>query len=689
MNNEKFISELHDIGKLINKELRNLIEIKDHPLINSKYDQYGNNKPSFPSWWTQYHHKKNVNNDPDDWSTEDDVKNWKDIPDEYKSDLFILIIADHLAASSSRSTLEIWGFTPNDKEVGNPEKQEMILKELGIDKLHEIRGIIKLWNRKYYQEEEIKGNQWAAFDKSEDIDRIFDEIQNCQSGKEFLGKYEKYLRLTPEDKSLPRNITSLYTHLELVGKIYRILKKHTHFEKNGEEFVIRLNDQKEVKSTGEAEGGKQTIPGKGGTESGNWQARLVKCHIGFYQSPVRLHDVNIFKKRDELIIDLLSQYRDNVIFYTFDFVELFLIGDEDLHEIFRGFTNTGFYVKCIETTADLGILKSNLDDKVLKAKAKKEKSRIKVLKDRNTKVRMKIISKHPEAVLKSTICEVCQINESLKSPWIHENIEEWICQSCRDIRKSHTPFSEYYDEWQGEKVCWFKFTLDQDKLEKWLQKSFKNYLDSVIRCFSRDISSNEKILGEIGAEIDKINAVRNDYIKVVRSFVKDMTKKKAIDEKIKELGSTLKLKEAEKQKVKKGILKTQEFNKNFLKLNEEFRPLAPQVDFNNDYKELLSEFWIALDNENGLKKPIAEYDELGVFLYSAELTWQIIRKYLSLIEKYFPDCSHNEEFPVSLSLSFANIKYPVREHWRFFESGCKNFLNIHNQNIKIKAIRFI
>ena len=71
---------------------------------------------------------------------------------------------------------------------------------------------------------------------------------------------------------------------------------------------------------------------------------------------------------------------------------------------------------------------------------------------------------------------------------------------------------------------------------------------------------------------------------------------------------------------------------------------------------------------------------MGVFKYSPELTLKVIIEYLRLFDNYFPDCSNDENSPISLSLSFANIKYPLRDHWRFFESGNNNYLNIHHQN---------
>ncbi|HRU92272.1 MAG TPA: hypothetical protein P5268_04460 [Candidatus Marinimicrobia bacterium] len=597
---KEIIPELHDIGKLASDELK----IAGHTFDDFKFEEKNIEKPNSPSWWGQYHHKRKDKRKPDDWETDDEINKWKDIPDDYKGDLFILILSDHLAASSSRSTLEIGTFTPDNT---NSDIQKVIMEKLGIKKLDRLRGIVKLWNKKYYQEEETNGQYWAAFRTEKDIDKIFSEIQNCHSGMEFLTKYENYLRLTPEDKSLPRNITSLYTHVELVGKIFSVLKKFTYFEKCGEEYIIKLNNENKVRLISEAEGSKRTVANnQDDIKKGKFQGRMIKCHICSNQTPVRLHDLNIFKKRNELINDLVDRYRDNVLFHTPDFIELLLTENDDLHEIFRKFTEAGFTIRCVETTADLGILKSNLSEKVLKARENQDIERIKVLNNRNTKVKIKIISSTPDLDIKTGICEVCQSNEHLDNPWFHENVKEWICQNCWDIRNSHQPFSEYYNEWQGEKVCWFKFSLEQDKLEKWLQKSFEEYIEIINQSYT-------------------------------------LTQKDT--------------------------------------LISEFRPLALQVDFNNDYRKLLDEFWMAIEENIRIKKPIAEYDELGVFLYSAELATKIIQIYIYLMEKYLPDCPHDEDSPVSLALSFANIKYPVREHLRFFNSECNNFLNIHNQNI--------
>ena len=200
------------------------------------------------------------------------------------------------------------------------------------------------------------------------------------------------------------------------------------------------------------------------------------------------------------------------------------------------------------------------------------------------------------------ICDICQQRRGVER--IKETIREWVCEKCQEIRDMGEPFREYATVWEkeGVKVCWFKFSLDQEKLEYWLQNVFEEY-------------------------INNYNFRQADILK------------------------------------------------------DEFRPLALQVDFNIDYKEMLKEFWKELSEVDDIKKPIAEYDELGVFKYSPELTRVIIEKFLSLSEQYFPDCASDESSPINLSLSIASIKYPIREYWRFFEENRRDFLNIRYHKI--------
>ena len=571
MNGIVFIPELHDIGKLVDRN-----DLKDHVFVDFDFKKFGISQPTSPSWWGQYHHKTSeVNKDINQWNISDSLGRLMSKEDKYH--LFLLILADHLASSVSRA---VGGRGPKPPQ----------------------EGISMLWNRRYYNLQESKGRHWAAFKTNNDLKILFSEIENCQSGDEFLNKYRDYLLLTPEDKSIPRNITSLYTHVELVGKIYRVLERNAKLitEPNGA-IAVGYNGEK-VKTIKEAEGGRRTT-GNTDIDKGKWQARLVKCWVKFPHSFVRLRDINLLRKREELINCIASYYKDEAIFTTSNFITLFLPPNQDLKEIFKPLLDWGFYVEIEETLTDLGILNSILDKKTLQARKSNDQPRMNVLNSRGTKVYRKYLMPEIPDEIQPHICDICQQRRGVER--IKETVREWVCEKCHEIRGMGEPFREYATVWEeeGVKICWFKFSLDQKKLEDWLQNAFGGYVDS--------FNSNQATV-----------------------------------------------------------------------LKDEFRPLALEVDFNKDYGEMLKEFWKEFDGIEDIKKPIAEYDELGVFKYSPELTKMVIEKFLELFEQYFTDCASDNSSPISLSLSIANIKYPIREHWGFFEKRSnKNFFNVRYHRV--------
>ncbi len=589
MSSSKFIPELHDIGKLVDKRVKDNINSQfgrswqSHIFVDFDFQNLGILQPTSPSWWGQYHHEIRSDREITDWNI---------IPQDFRLSLFLLILADHLASSVSRATIEL-------------ERKESTQE-----------GVLKLWNKDYYSSQGSKGKHWAAFKTINDLKILFNEIENCQSGEEFLNKYRDYLLLTPEDKSVPRNITSLHTHVELVGKIYRVLEKNARLiiEPNGAR-AIKYSGEK-TRTIKEAEGGRRTVGACNNNwncincveynscniAKGRWQARLVKCWIKFPHSSVRLQDINLLRKREELVNCIVSYYKDEVIFATSDFITLFLPPNQDLKEILKPLLDWGFYIEVEEILADLGILNTILDRKTLRARESNEQPRLNILISRSTKVyRRHLIPEIPDE-LQPPICEICQQRRGIER--IKETIREWVCEKCQEIRDMGEPFREYATVWEEEevKVCWFKFSLDQNKLQTWLENAFEKYIDSY-------------------------NFRQADILK------------------------------------------------------DEFRPLALQVDFNKDYKEMLKEFWKEFSGVEDTKKPVAEYDELGVFKYSPELTKMVIDRFLNLFDEYFPDCASDKISPVSLSLSIASIKYPIREHWRFFEENDRNFLNVRYHRV--------
>ncbi len=564
-----FIAELHDIGKLIDRQAfqNSGINISGHTFHDFNFSKIHFPQPSSSSWWGQYHHEIEYDKE---------IKDWRDIPSDFKQNLFLLILADHLASSVSRATADLAKITP----------------------AHE--GIVKLWNKNYYKNQEKRGKLWAAFRSIDDLKILFSEIENCQSGEDFLSRYKEHLLLTPEDKTAPRNITSLYTHIELTGKIYRILEKKSKVVTEPDGSLLVEYEEEKVKTIREAEGGRRTI-GMNDVDKGKWQARLIKCWIKFPHSFVRLDDVNLLRKREEMVNYISGYCKDEVIFATSDFITLFLPLNQNLKEMLKPLLDYGFHLEIEETLADLGILNSILDRKTLKARKSNDQERLKVLNSRATKIYKRYLLPEIPDKLKPPICDICQQNIGVEK--IKGSIREWICEKCQEIRDIGEPFREYGTVWEeeGVKVCWFKFSLDQSKVETWLQNAFGEY-------------------------IGNYNFKHTDMLK------------------------------------------------------EEFRPLALQVEFNNDYKEMLKDFWNKFKKYQDIKKPVAYYDELGVFKYSPELIKLVIESYINLFEQYFQDCT-GEEALISLSLNITNIKYPIREHWKFFEEDKKNFLNIRYHKV--------
>jgi len=213
MNNKPFIAELHDIGKLVDRQAlkQDGIDIKGHTFYDFDFSHIGISKPTSPSWYAQF---------TDEVGSLSSIK----VPKNYLPDVLLTRIADELASAISRT----WG---GSQDFQNRKKRGEFT----------VEGIHVLWNPGYYQKEKEKGKKWAAFSTPSELEDMFKFIKNCENYNDVFERFEGNLKLTPEDKSVPFNIVSLYTHLELTGKIYRILKKHSRFiEENGRLYLKYL-----------------------------------------------------------------------------------------------------------------------------------------------------------------------------------------------------------------------------------------------------------------------------------------------------------------------------------------------------------------------------------------------------------------------------------------------------------------
>src|SRR5690606_17418347 len=152
-------------------------------------------------------------------------------------------------------------------------------------------GIHLLWNPGFYEKEKKLGRRWASITNKEELIQMFKFMDECLTPEELFCRFNDYLKLTPEDKSAPINIVSLFTHLELVGKVYRVLKKYSKVTEDEKGNIFLEYNGEKVDQIKDAIGGRLNEK-----DRGKWVYRLVFCRLSFLQSLIRLPDLNIFVK---------------------------------------------------------------------------------------------------------------------------------------------------------------------------------------------------------------------------------------------------------------------------------------------------------------------------------------------------------------------------------------------------------
>jgi len=482
MNNKPFIAELHDIGKLVDRQALNQagINIKGHTFHKFDFSQLGISKPSSPSWCAQF---------------TDEVRSLAStkVPKDYIADVLLTRIADELASAISRT----WG---GSEDFQNRKRRGEFA----------VEGIYVLWNSNYYQREKEKGKKWAAFSTPSELKDMFEFIENCGNYNEVFERFGDNLKLTPEDKSVPFNIVSLYTHLELTGKIYRILKRHSQIIKDdGRLYLEYLSNR--IQAINEATGGRIDEP----TQKGKWIYRLVFCYISFPQSLSRLQALNIFRKRGDLIKTFSEDEatKDYVLFFTDDFMCL-LIPKEDavqIHELLEPFIKAGFIIDYREMEAELNLLTSSME-RAYERFHSLSSSRY-----------LKLYEKRANLGLPSQIspplCDSCQMRQGRER--IKDQIREYLCDICYEIRQMGEPAREYamWEE-KGLKAAWMKITLDQEQLLKTIYRLYEEYVDT--NQAMQNVSSDDKTILK---ESFRPLAVQIDFIKDYKLLLMTLKKK--------------------------------------------------------------------------------------------------------------------------------------------------------------------
>ena len=239
------VPELHDVGKLVD-----LDRLK---VLFAQATGYCVDKLSFGHDFTLRLGDEELNYDfmKTFGIVEPSNLTWKSVrlhhKDVWDLDVGLLRVADRMASSLSRLLTE-------------EEKKKLQMKTTK-------EGTHKLWNPDFGK------GELALLSSIEEIRDLIQKVSN-QEVEEFVKAYRTLLDKRPEDFFPPNNLVSLYTHLVLVGKFYRVLKSGAKVE--AADLLsfenVRANSVKEAEN--------------------NWRLKLVKCKVGFSQSPIKVKELN-------------------------------------------------------------------------------------------------------------------------------------------------------------------------------------------------------------------------------------------------------------------------------------------------------------------------------------------------------------------------------------------------------------
>lgn len=405
-----FIPEIHDIGKMLDNDLLNKelgIRLVGHCLKvkdageekNLDFENIGFPKPSSINWTVIHEHMRGK-------------------PTEKDGDIGFLSIADKVAASHRPLT---------------KTEQEEVKK-----KLRDEPSVNKLW-RSSTKPTEFIGSK-------AELKKLFEFVEACKSSQDFLdSEYRTYLLCCPEDKKQLLNISSLYSHVAVTGKVFRFLRKQF----KGRSFT----------------GPKDALK--------SWKVKLIKCKVKIPQFLVKTKDLAVFHLLEEKLCDLEND--DSVLFRAGAEFLMIVSDNETLekNQIIGSLTDIGLIMETDEITTTLN--EAYPSPLAIKDRLSKEKEKHK-LDFRHQAYYSDLPKKFP-----FPICEICQLEPARNFDELKleeknlvqdekSGLVENLGDRCLNIRRKAGGLAKLAEWTEDEdiKVAWIKISLNFERLQKTL-----------------------------------------------------------------------------------------------------------------------------------------------------------------------------------------------------------------------------
>jgi len=465
--NDEFIPELHDIGKLVDH--KNCKYMISHYFNVEELEKDGIQLPQNKTFeGIQKHHISEV----------------KDPSIMKNLDIILLKMADHFASGFSRLDIE------------DRKGEEKVRKVIKADKrITYKRSVYKLWNKN--KQINIKDKLISC--TKENIEAILDIVAKNDWGT-LSSKYDKLLDIVPEDKMPLFNVISLKTHMTLVGKVYRFLKSEVQSFENGK---IQFFGDISRMPTGVRDIEKKV------------KFKVVFVSISTPKSIARVNDLSFFEILDKLLNKLRQE--DQVLFVSPESF-LFICGKEDKIEninFIKEFINSGFRLETKEVISPLSELVKLPQELVKKEVNSQYENLMKILQNKKIPEDAKANKKgefiegyssfyhiyepqRPKEI--RNLCDICQQNEAIPYNELTEEekklvtkeengkqIIESLCKYCLNIRKEYEksgnlkPFAKWEDETPRPDALWIKLSLDINNLMEVLKRNYEEYIEDVLK----------------------------------------------------------------------------------------------------------------------------------------------------------------------------------------------------------------
>jgi len=444
----KFVPEMHDLGKLCDKESLGGVPTTDGKLVrvhvHGRRPKKGEPVPDLSAFatvdWNTWGVKEPTS---DTWAVVRHHGNpaYRDLPDAAVPDLarrrrvFLTVLADHLAATVGRAVVNKYQASENEMAVS------------------------VLWQRRRGRAEPMPIRTPAKLEQALNL------VDSATNFGAFEARYGNDMRRVPEDKNALRSVTSLLSHLVLTGKFCRLLEKATTLGSDKQGRPCLVMDERRARSTEEAER--------------TWRGRLVRAEIRFHQQPARVGDLNVFERLQQAHAAFAEVHPDHLLFRSANTLWLFLPGagkegQPALHELLRPYTDAGFYALCrVQERAlrSLGVWMSE--------EAREEVVEVLAGNQSSTRMprrrRLEWESVYPadiEASFEPPICDICQMRRA--RAYRYATATDYLCPLCKEIRDQGIEQRWLEDE---PMVAWVRVALDPDALDRVIVRFYSAYVD--------------------------------------------------------------------------------------------------------------------------------------------------------------------------------------------------------------------